>query len=291
MTIRIETPDDFDFTQCLNAHGWKSLLPFKWDAAAGTLERVEAFARNNTVLLRVRAFESVIEVETAEDIDANEIARRVRHMLQLDLAIDRFHSYCAASPVLQHIPSARQGRMLRSATLFEDVTKVIATTNTSWSQTKGMVARIVDAFGSPLPDDPTRRAFPRPDQIAAVSLDTFSEQARMGYRNAAVHRIATDVASGALDLESWLDQEIASADLYKRFVSLPGVGPYAASCLMIYSGRYDRVNIDSWARMMVGKELGRPVSDKEVQAFFEPYGEWKALVYHFYPWREAEPEY
>jgi hypothetical protein len=60
---------------------------------------------------------------------------------------------------------------------------------------------------------------------------------------------------------------------------------------MIYSGRYDRVNVDSWARMMVGKELGRSVTDKEVHAFFEPYGEWKALVYHFYNWRQAEPDY
>jgi 3-methyladenine DNA glycosylase/8-oxoguanine DNA glycosylase len=113
----------------------------------------------------------------------------------------------------------------------------------------------------------------------------------MGYRDSAVHRVATDIAEGRLDLESWSEPEIASADLYKQLLSLPGVGPYAASCLMIYLGRYDRVNVDSWARMMVGKELGRPVSDKEAHAFFEPYGQWKALVYHFYKWKEAEPEY
>ena len=60
---------------------------------------------------------------------------------------------------------------------------------------------------------------------------------------------------------------------------------------MIYLGRYDRVNVDSWARTMVGKELGRPVMDKQAHAFFEPYGEWKALVYHFYKWREDPPAY
>jgi hypothetical protein len=60
---------------------------------------------------------------------------------------------------------------------------------------------------------------------------------------------------------------------------------------MIYLGRYERVNVDSWARMMVSKELGRPVSDKEVHQFFAPYGEWSGLVYHFFPWKEDEPAY
>ena len=61
--------------------------------------------------------------------------------------------------------------------------------------------------------------------------------------------------------------------------------PYAASCLMIYLGRYERVNVNSWARTLVGQELGRTVTDKEAHSFFEEYGKWKALVYHFYPWR------
>jgi N-glycosylase/DNA lyase len=181
--------------------------------------------------------------------------------------------------------------MLRSPTLFEDVLKVIATTNTTWSQTKGMVARIVDGFGVPLPGDPGRKAFPTPERIADVSIDEFAAKARMGYRDASAHRIATEIAAGRLDLESWQDPGISSPDLYKRLLALPGIGPYAASCLMIYVGRYDRVNVDSWARMMVGKELGRSVDDKEVHAFFEKYGDWKGLVYHFYNWKEAEPEY
>ena len=110
----------------------------------------------------------------------------------------------------------------------------------------------------------------------------------MGYRSASVHKIATDIAEGRLDLESWSDPSIPSDDLYKRLLSLPGIGPYAASCLLIYLGRYDRVNIDSWARTLVGKELGRKVTDKEVHEFFEQYGKWRALVYQFYPWRKDE---
>ena len=60
---------------------------------------------------------------------------------------------------------------------------------------------------------------------------------------------------------------------------------------MIYLGHLGTVNVDSWARMMVSKELGRPVSDKDVHAFFEPFGEWQALAYHYYPWAGEEPAY
>ena len=33
--------------------------------------------------------------------------------------------------------------------------------------------------------------------------------------------------------------------------------PYAAACLMLYLGRPDKVNSDSWARTLVGREMGR----------------------------------
>jgi 3-methyladenine DNA glycosylase/8-oxoguanine DNA glycosylase len=294
MTIHIDTPPNFDVPECINAHGWRQLAPFSWDADTQTLERVEELGTGNVALLTIRAGDGgrTVEVDvTGGDAAEHGVVRRVRHMLQLDLPLDRFHDYCSGRPELSHVPALRQGRMLRSPSLFEDTSKVVATTNTTWSQTKSMVRRIVDSFGSPLPTDPTRLAFPRPDQIASVTLEEFSAKARLGYRNASVHCLARDVAEGRLDLESWDDPAIPSNDLYKRLLSLPGVGPYAAACLMIYLGRYDRVNVDSWARMMVGKELGRTVTDKEARDFFEPYGEWKALVYHFYKWRESPPDY
>ena len=291
MTIQIPTPNDFDFVECIDSHGWRSLLPFSWDGSSGVLERVEEFGHANIARLRLSGGQGFVTVDVIGAAPESDVIRRVRHILQLDLAMDQFHLFCAQHPSLKHIPARRQGRMLRSPTVFEDTLKVITTTNTTWSQTKGMVSRMVEAFGSKVAGDMEQRAFPRPERIAAMSLEEFSKCARLGYRNAAVYGIASDIAQEKLDLESLADPAIPSADLYKRLLQLPGVGPYAASCLMIYLGRYDRVNVDSWARMMVGKELGRPVSDKEAHAFFEPYGEWKALVYHFYKWREAAPDY
>jgi 3-methyladenine DNA glycosylase/8-oxoguanine DNA glycosylase len=224
-------------------------------------------------------------VDVAGDVvstDGVEIARRVRRMFQLDIDIAPFLAYTTKFPNLGHIRERKQGRILRSPTLFEDVVKVICTTNTTWSQTKGMVARIVGEFGST--HAAGRKAFPSPAAIAAVSVDDFGERARLGYRSPAVHSLARDIVNGALDLEAWQVQSTEPAELERKLLCLRGIGPYGAACLMLYLGKPWKVNVDSWARMMVGKELGRKVDDKEVHAFFADYGEWRGLVYHFYPW-------
>jgi len=226
--------------------------------------------------------EGVLSVDC--EIEDEEVLGAVRQMLQMDILLDDFYAYCEQHQKLASIPPLKQGRLLVSPSIFEDVVRVICTTNTTWAQTTSMVARIVDAYGSPHPTNPERKAFPTAQQIAADTLEGFSTKAKLGYRNASVYKIASDISAGILNLEELRTNDFPATDLYKRLLTLPGVGPYAASCLMIYLGRYDRVNVDSWARTLVGKELGRTVTDKEAHAFFEEYVEWKALVYHFYPW-------
>lgn len=158
--------------------------------------------------------------------------------------------------------------------------KVIATTNTTWAQTIAMTARLVREFGA------EGRAYPAPAQIAAVPLDDFAAKARMGYRAAYVHAIAADIAESRLDLEAWQSANLSADELRHRLLSLPGIGPYGAACLMLYLGKPAHVNSDSVARAALSRELGRPVTDKEVHAFFAAHGQWRGLVYNFYPWRE-----
>ena len=285
MTISIPTFPDFSFPETLSAHGWRRLLPFVWCEETQTLERIEALTPGSAALLRLHEGDGEMIVEVDGDFDDAEVIRRVRRMLQLDLTLDAFHAYCRTRPELTHLVDCRRGRMLRCPTLFEDAVKVIATVNTTWAQTIAMTGRLVEHFGTPLPDDPTRRTFPSPSQIAAVPFDDFAGLARMGYRNAYVYAIATRIAAGELDLEAWQDELLAAADLRTRLLSLPGIGSYGAACLMLYLGKPEHVNADSWARMLLGKELGRPVTDKEVRDFFAGHGEWRGLVYNFYPWR------
>ncbi len=283
MTIRIPTPPDFSFIETLSAHGWRRLAPFVWDEDTQTLSRPEMLGGGIVTELTLQddGGEAVrVKVSGGSGGDEAEITRRVRRLLQLDLPLDSFHAYCRTQPTLAHLVECRRGRMLRCPTLFEDTLKVIATVNTTWAQTIAMSARLVQHFGT------EGRAFPTPAQIADVSFEEFAAKARMGYRSAYVHAIATAIVRGDLDLEGWQEEEMAAEDLRKRLLALPGIGPYGAACLMLYLGRPEHVNADSVARALLGKELGRPVTDNEVRAFFAAHGQWQGLVYNFYPWRE-----
>jgi 3-methyladenine DNA glycosylase/8-oxoguanine DNA glycosylase len=279
MLISIPAPPDFSFYETASAHGWRRLLPFAWDEATETLTRIEDFGEGRVVHLAIRAVADSVAVQTTTNCSEPELTRRVRRMLQMDLPLEEFHIHCRRHPHLAPIAECSRGRMLRSPTLFEDVVKVIATTNTTWAQTIAMTARIVGAFG------PEGLAFPAPAQIAAVPLEAFSEKARMGYRNAYVHAIASAITSGELDLEAWQSDALTAAEIRKRLLGLPGIGPYGAACLLLYLGKPEHVNSDSVARAALSQELGRPITDKEVHAFFEAHGEWRGLVYNFYPWK------
>jgi 3-methyladenine DNA glycosylase/8-oxoguanine DNA glycosylase len=282
MEFVVSTPADFSFTETVSAHGWRRLLPFEWNEDTQTLSRTEAFADGSIAFLKIRAAaHGGVSVSAEADYDSEEVTARVRRMLQLDLPLDEFHAYCRTRAELAHLTEHRRGRLLRSPTLWEDTVKVIATTNTTWAQTISMTARLVAEFGT------EGRAYPTPAQIAAAPFDDFAAKARMGYRAAYVHAIAAAICDGALDLEAWQAADLAADDLRKRLLGLPGIGPYGAACLMLYLGKPAHVNTDSVARAALSQELGHPVTDKEVHAFFEAHGEWRGLVYNFYPWNKT----
>ena len=279
-------PDDFSLRTTLRSHGWRHLKPFVPDDDRNTLTRVHKFDDAKVCQIVIQdSTNGSLSITSDADVNPEALIAVARHMLQLDVELGKFHDYCSAIPKLSHMKQQRLGRMLRSPTLFEDVVKVIATVNTTWAQTCGMVNRLCDSFGESWPGDPHKRTFPSAEQIATVPFDEFATKARMGYRNAYVHAIATLVFAEELNLENFPSQYPPGTDLRKAFLSLPGIGPYGAACLMLYVGRPEHVNVDSWARTLVSKEIGKKVSDKEVTLFFETFGAWKGLVYVFYPWK------
>jgi 3-methyladenine DNA glycosylase/8-oxoguanine DNA glycosylase len=149
-----------------------------------------------------------------------------------------------------------------------------------------MADALVSQFGDPLPTDPTRHAFPNPEQLAATDEETLRSKARLGYRAPYVLGLARSVASDTLDLEALKAVDIPIAQLRKHLLAVKGVGGYAAANLLMLLGRYDFVPVDSWALKMVSHEWynGRPVKQVQVEAAFERWGEWKGLAYWFWDW-------
>src|SRR5690606_39386981 len=67
--------------------------------------------------------------------------------LSIDRELEHFWRRCAATPRLRWVGERGAGRLMRSPTLFEDLLKLLMTTNCAWSNTKSMVARTIEALG------------------------------------------------------------------------------------------------------------------------------------------------
>jgi 3-methyladenine DNA glycosylase/8-oxoguanine DNA glycosylase len=274
------------------SHGWSQLLPFEWDDDDSILYRTEQIGDSVVQVQFSQADGGAIHMgvqssNELSDVDQAELVARARWMLALDEELDGFYKLCQTEPRLTHVPVEGKGRILRSASVFEDAVKCICTTNTTWAQTKGMVRRLVERLGTASPAT-GKRAFPDAAAAALAGEGVLADEVRLGYRAPYVHLLAQSIVSGELDLEALRQSSQDTAGLRKELLRIKGIGPYAAATLLILLGRYDYIGVDSWARKLVSKQFygGQPVGDKEIQAAFARFGRWRALAYWFYRYDE-----
>jgi len=241
------------------------------------------------VLITVSAAKDGIHVHIESDMpltdkEIQEVRTKVNWMLKLDENMDAFYGLCRSKGKPWKVVAAMgRGRLLRSSTLFEDVVKTICTTNITWSQTKSMVQRIVQTLGTPYSKDSAYHAFPTPEQVADAPDAVFEEKIRLGYRNAYVQQLATEIANGDRDLEALANADLVTKELKKELKSIKGVGDYAAHTLLMLLGRYDDLAIDSEFRAFVKKKYfnGQDVPPKEMSAVYGDWGQWQYLGYWF----------
>ncbi len=210
---------------------------------------------------------------------AAELLAQARHMLCLDDDLSSFYAMAETDPALAWVCTGA-GRLLRSATVFEDVVKTICTTNCAWSGTVRMVSALVDELGEPAVGLPERHAFPTPETIAAAPAEFFTHRARAGYRGPYLRALATDVVEGRLDLEALRSPGLDDQAVRERLLALAGVGPYAAAHVMMLLGRHGTLVLDSWTRPTYRRLSGRPrVSDKGIVRSFGRYRQFAGLAF------------
>ncbi|MGH9880703.1 MAG: DNA-3-methyladenine glycosylase family protein [Pyrinomonadaceae bacterium] len=206
------------------------------------------------------------------------LLRDVRHMLRLDDDMQTFYRSVNAVPDFEWIAKSGAGRMLRSPTVFEDLVKMICTTNCSWALTEKMVTGLVQNLGREANDG--RRTFPTPEAMALMPLKFYVNEVRAGYRAAYLKELADRVASGSLNVEDWLTSPLPTAELIKEMRGVKGVGPYAAENLLKLLGRYDGLALDSWtrAKFFSVRNNGRKASDKKIARYYSRFKEWRGLA-------------
>lgn len=289
MDIVLEAQAPFSLPAVVRSHGWVQLAPFSSSDPYHDFRYVDRLQSGRVVTWDVQPRDSGALLSVDGELspaEQRETEDKARWVLGLDQDLAPFYDVARQEPRLEKVVENAAGRILRSPTLFEDTVKTILTTNTAWSGTIRMVRALVDLYGEPSPEDPSRRAFPTPERLAVADVEALRKEARLGYRAPFVHELADRVARGDLDLEALKTADLPTGELRKELLALKGVGAYAAANLLMILGRTDFIPIDSYALKMVSNEFhgGEPVGPQEVEAAFARWGEWKGMAYWFWEW-------
>jgi N-glycosylase/DNA lyase len=281
MEITIHTPPTFNYQRTVLSHGWCQLLPFEFDLKTWTLIRPLDAGGAKPVVVIITGQKGCVQISTARKVGAQAartIERDVRHMLRLDDDMTGFYSAVSAEPDFAWITEQGAGRMLRSPTVFEDLVKTICTTNCSWALTEKMVTGLVKNLGRETGDN--RRTFPSPVEMADAPESFYRDVVRAGYRAPYLKELAEAVASGALDVESWMHSELPTVELKREMKRVKGVGDYAAENLFKLLGRYDGLALDSWVRAKFKRMhgAGRATSDAKIARYYSRFKTWQGLA-------------
>jgi N-glycosylase/DNA lyase len=282
-----------DLWRTINSHGLVELPPMRIDEESKSLEVTLPLrgARPRTVRIspgrRGRAIVGVAGPPPGRVVQELVVAG-ARHVLRLDQDLSSFYETAARDPDLAWVATGA-GRMIRSATVFEDVVKTICTTNCAWSATERMVGALVAELGEAAIGT-GRHTFPSPLAMAEAGEDFYRDTVRAGYRARYLKDLAMSVAAGTTDLEELgaaRRDELSDDEVAARLLALPGVGPYAAAHIMMMLGRCSRLVLDSWTRPTYARlNGGRSASDAAIVRRFRRYEAYAGLAFWLYLTRD-----
>jgi 3-methyladenine DNA glycosylase/8-oxoguanine DNA glycosylase len=280
----ISPPPRFSFWRTVYSHGWCALPPFSVDKENRVLHRILTLSSNDHVECTLSEAKSklVIRVESLRPLLSTErslIKDQISQCLRMDEDFSSFYQEARRHRHYRWISALRVGRLLRAPTVFEDVVKMICTTNCSWALTENMVGNLTSKLGSPLNN--SYHSFPLPEKIAAANESFLRKEIKTGYRSPYLLELAERVASGRIDIESWRHSTLPTNQLYEQVLSVKGIGKYAAGNIMKLLGRYDYLGLDSWVRKKFSElhRRGRAVSDTSIERHYASLGKWRGLFF------------
>jgi N-glycosylase/DNA lyase len=168
------------------------------------------------------------------------------------------------SALSKSLASAGGLRILNQAP-FETLISFILSANNNVGRIRGIVRRLCGTFGEPFRfEGRTFYDFPAPAALAGAKEGDLLA-AGAGYRAPYVKKTAQAVAEG-FDLAAL--REASYEEAKRALISLPGVGPKVADCVLLFSLGHSRAfPADVWIKRVLKQEYGFVGNDKQTAAF------------------------
>lgn len=285
-SLAVKAP--FELPLALQGHGWIWLAPHRFDATSETWT-VPLRLEERAVLATVRQQRAAkatasgslsIRIDADRRVSSGDVAtvrQHIAHMLRLKDDLGPFWELCKGKPRLHWAHQRGGGRLLRSPGMFEDLLKILFTTNCTWAATTSMTQKLVDAIGMPAPGG--MRAFPTAHECDREA-SFFRDVVRAGYRADACVQLAQAFVRGALRDEQFADTALPTPEFRKRLLALRGFGPYAAGQALRLCSRFDDLALDSWCRAQMATILERTTAPNDTwfARRYEGFGHYAGLA-------------
>lgn len=275
--------------------------PFAWDAlygflAARALPGVEVLAggvyRRAVTIGRAGGGESAAVVEVRHDAGGHRLllgieprsaapelprlAPHARRMFDLDADPAAVAERLGGDPLLAGAIAARPGLRLPGAwNGFELAMRAILGQQVSVRAAVTLAGRLVERYGrrlEELSEDGPRRLFPRPEDLAGADLGGLGVTRA---RAATLRRLAAATAAGELAF----DGSVATDELCRRLVALPGIGDWTAQYVAMRAlGAADAFPASDLGLMRAVAGNGGRVTPARLLARAERWRPWRAYA-------------
>lgn len=180
--------------------------------------------------------------------------------------------------------------------LWEMIISFIISANNNIPRIKGIIEKMSVAYGKKIVfEGKEYYTFPTPEELSLASVSDLRKLG-LGFRDKRIYETTRMIVNGEVDLDK-LKLEKDLTKIRETLLSLSGVGPKVADCIMLFSlGRKNVFPIDVWVRrvmndLYIKNEDEAKVKEKEIAALAkEKFGEFAGLAqqYLFYWRRELE---
>jgi N-glycosylase/DNA lyase len=262
-TFSLNLQQPFNLRMTVESHGWCQLAPWYWDGKH--LERKVRVGCNGEWVRVQQLSQDHLLIETSSS-NTTSVTERVSRWLQLDWDPSEFLALCDRNdPDIAHFIRSGGGRFLRGDTFFEDLIKTVCTINTTWKQTKSMVASLV-ALGDGL--------FPEPRELQTIGPKRLAEECKLGFRARTVDTVTAQLLDdNAINHDGSAREGIVD---YEYLTSLKGIGPYAAAHTMMLLRDFQTLPVDSEVSAYLRE---RSLDPNDAQNAFQHWGQYRFLGY------------
>ena len=189
-----------------------------------------------------------------------------------------------------------EGIRLLNQDLWETIISFIISANNNIPRIKGIIDRISKTYGEKIVwEGKEYYTFPTPKQLSKATIEDLRKLG-LGFRDVRVYETTKIINAKKVDLEK-LHKEENTQHVREILLTLPGVGPKVADCILLFSTlkRLEVFPIDVWVRRVINKlyiknENEEKVNKKEIEQLAkQKYGNLAGIAqqYLFYWKREA----